>query len=566
MSSYTIRYSDSFGKPTIVIDQSKIDYTTTLGLPGPSAPGYGEVVSRNFLRLLENFANASPPENPTEGQLWYDTSNIDDKKLKIFDNATWYPINGIHQQAIEPTNVKKGDIWVDTVSLQLKICSSPGNWVTVGADFSLGLQTGAENVTITGTDGIEHPVIISYLNGDVVTILAKESFRPIVIIEGFDNLIPGLNLSTKLFDNVSPKVSGQSTEATSLRVTVPVSQAVPANFFLRKDIPQSLTESLVIDNNTGLRIGATSSTFLLQKIGNDAVITSISPGSKITLNTSDTTGLTQTLLTVEGGSKRVGIGLFPNGAPNINPSATLDVAGTLRVSEASTLSSTLTVSGLVRALGNLSVAGSATVTGVSTFTNTIFSRSIIPTGGTDELGSPDKMFKNIWVESIASTSTQFNGNAASASRLSNPKQLTLSGHLTAVNPPNFDGVSNVNLVGTVNYKSIDEQTSTSTVGSSFSLAVTNGSSLFKVTKSNFLSDVTPGLASSGMIMAWAGGVVPSGWVLCDGTTYNQSGIYNSLFGVIGTTYGSTAPGTFQVPNIPSLTATGPISVRYIIKV
>ena len=72
MSSYPIYYSDSINKPAIVIDQSKIDYTTTLGLLGPNAPGYGPVVARNFLRLLENFASATPPENPTEGQLWYD--------------------------------------------------------------------------------------------------------------------------------------------------------------------------------------------------------------------------------------------------------------------------------------------------------------------------------------------------------------------------------------------------------------------------------------------------------------------------------------------------------------
>ena len=69
-----------------------------------------------------------------------------------------------------------------------------------------------------------------------------------------------------------------------------------------------------------------------------------------------------------------------------------------------------------------------------------------------------------------------------------------------------------------------------------------------------------------MIIPWAGDVVPTGWALCNGATYTQSGTYNSLFSVIGTRYGSTAPGTFQVPNLPPLTATGPVTINYIIRI
>ena len=557
MSQYTVKYSDS-DKPPILIDAGRIDDSTSLRLIGPNAPGYGEKIAINFLQLLENFANVTPPKSPTEGQLWYDTSNSDDKKLKIFDNATWYPINGIHQQSLEPTNVKKGDVWIDTASLQLKICSSPGNWVTVGADFSLGLQTGAENITITGTDEREYPVIVSYLNGDVICILAKDTFKPISIIEGFDTIVPGLNLSTRVFGNSIPRVLGIASEATALRVSLPVSQAVSANFFLRKDIPQSLTESLVIDNNTGLRIGATSSTVLVQKLGNDAVISSLSRGSSILLNVADVDGLSNSILAVDGGEKRVRIGVSSG-----SPTATLDVRGTLNVTSATSISNSLTVSGNIGTLGNLSVSGSVSVSGISTFTNTINSRTILPISETDDLGSSTKIFKNLWVETI--TAATFNGNANSANRLNTTRNFSLTGQISSEVTP-FNGDNNLVLTGSVNYKSISEQTSTSTVGSLYSLAVTTGTTLYKVSKSDFLSDVTPGLASSGMIMSWAGTTIPDGWVLCDGTTYNQSGTYNSLFAVIGITYGSTAPGTFQVPNLPSLVAVGPISVRYIIKV
>lgn len=562
MTYYTIHYSDDVNKTPIKINTGTVDYTTSLGLVGPNAPGYGTVIATDFLKLLENFANATPPTNPTEGQLWYDTSNIDDKKLKILDGATWYPINGIHQQSDEPTNVKVGDIWVDTTSLQLKISSSPGIWVTVGADFSLGLQTGSENISIAGTDGDSHPVIISFLNGDVISILAKESFKPLSVIEGFDNLIPGLNLSTKLYDSAVPKLLGNATEASSLRVTVPVSQAVSANFFLRKDIPQSLTESLVIDNNTGLRIGATTSTFLLQKFGNDGSISSISPGSKIRLSITDLAGISQALLTIDGGSKRVGIG-----SGNINPTASLDVLGTMKVSDVTTMSSSLLVVGPIRTNNNLTVLGSVSVAGVSTFTNSIYSQTIVPiTGSTYDLGTSATRYKNIWADTIGSTSTQFNGNAGSATKLALSRSFELAGHVTTAVPQSYNGTQNVILNGILNHAAIDDQVSTSTVSSGFTMAVSGGTSLYKVTKSNFLADVTPGLASSGMIMSWAGPSIPTGWVFCDGTSYNQSGTYNSLFAVIGTTYGSTSPGTFQVPNLTSLIAAGPVSIKYIIKV
>lgn len=561
MANYQIYHSDP-AKSVIEITTGTIDYSTSLGLVGPNAPGYGTVIATNFLKLLENFANSVPPTNPTEGQLWYDTSNVDDKKLKILDGATWYPINGIHQQADEPTNVKVGDIWVDTTSLQLKIASSPGVWVKVGADFSLGLQTGSENISIAGTDGVDHPVIISYLNGDVICILAKENFKPLSVIDGFDNLIPGLNLSTKLYDSTLPKLLGNSTEATALRVTVPVSQAVSANFFLRKDIPQSLTESLVIDNNTGLRIGATSSTFLLQKFGNDGSISSISPGSKIKISINDLSGISQALLTLDGGSKKIGIG-----SGNINPAATLDVAGTVRISNATTLSSSLLVVGPIQTNNNLSVLGSISAAGTSTFSDTVTSHSIIPvTGSTYDLGSSTNKYRYIWADTIGSTSTQFNGNAGSATKLAVTRTVELAGHVTTVTPQAFNGTQNVVLTGTLNHAAIDGQASTSTVSTAHTLAVSGGSSLYKVTKANFLADVTPGLCSPGMIISWAGPGLPTGWVFCDGTTYSQSGTYNALFSVIGTTYGTTAPGTFQVPNLTPLTATGPVTIKYIIKV
>jgi len=53
---------------------------------------------------------------------------------------------------------------------------------------------------------------------------------------------------------------------------------------------------------------------------------------------------------------------------------------------------------------------------------------------------------------------------------------------------------------------------------------------------------------TGSLMMWPTGSAPSGYLLCDGTTYNE-GDYPELFGVIQRTFGGNAgAGTFKVPN------------------
>ena len=83
---YTIDYSTS-SKTAIVVNDGTVDTTTSLSLIGKNYTNFGELLNEDLLHLLENFANASAPSNPTEGQLWYDTTN---SVLKLYDNGQWY--------------------------------------------------------------------------------------------------------------------------------------------------------------------------------------------------------------------------------------------------------------------------------------------------------------------------------------------------------------------------------------------------------------------------------------------------------------------------------------------
>jgi hypothetical protein len=48
--------------------------STSLALPGRNYAGYGQYLDTNMVWLTENFANTSPPPNPLQGQLWYNTN------------------------------------------------------------------------------------------------------------------------------------------------------------------------------------------------------------------------------------------------------------------------------------------------------------------------------------------------------------------------------------------------------------------------------------------------------------------------------------------------------------
>lgn len=55
------------------------------------------------------------------------------------------------------------------------------------------------------------------------------------------------------------------------------------------------------------------------------------------------------------------------------------------------------------------------------------------------------------------------------------------------------------------------------------------------------------IAPVASVQAYAGATAPTGWLICDGTEYNQAD-YTVLFGVIGQTYGG-AVGKFMVPDL-----------------
>jgi len=239
MSVYSINHAD-LSKNPIIISTGTIDHSTSIGLVGRNASGFGPVIAEDLLHLLENFASRIPPTGSIEGQLWYDTTDSVNKRLRINDgsglNSNSPELGGVFRSSTSPQNARLGDIWVDTTYNQVNIWNGT-SFTLVGPSFSSTYQTGNYPESILGVDGAYHSVIKNYLNGNVLTIIAQESFRPSAVIDGFDSLVPGVNnctsgvtvgTATLVLAATLTGISIQTDDATP-QVIIPASVGVVAN-------------------------------------------------------------------------------------------------------------------------------------------------------------------------------------------------------------------------------------------------------------------------------------------------------------------------------------------------
>ena len=97
MAGYTVNRSDPT-QPSVTIPEGSVNVTdTSLSLIGRNYPNYGQAFASNLLHLLENFSSPTSPNNPTTGQIWYDSGN---GFLNYFDGLQWNPIVSLNSSAI----------------------------------------------------------------------------------------------------------------------------------------------------------------------------------------------------------------------------------------------------------------------------------------------------------------------------------------------------------------------------------------------------------------------------------------------------------------------------------
>ena len=145
--TFYIKHADSTA--FVNVADGALDTSTSLTFVGKNYPIYGEIFNQNFASLLENFAYVNAPNNPTQGQLWYDTSN---SVLQLYresgSNKYWQPVSCLVQGTSAPTMVVDGDLWWDTTNLQLKMYYNK-KWVTIGPQ-----TTNPGLISVTGSNSL----------------------------------------------------------------------------------------------------------------------------------------------------------------------------------------------------------------------------------------------------------------------------------------------------------------------------------------------------------------------------------------------------------------------------
>ena len=230
------------GAQLIVLEDGTIDTSTSLGLVGRNYVGYGETQNENFVFLLENFANESPPSRPLQGQIWFNTTT---NLTYAYDGATWSPIGAAVLSATAPTDSNAGALWLDTTANQLKIYTGAA-WTLIGPEVVAGFgSTRARATSLDDSVGNPRPVVILETDGIAFAICTAQAFtiNSSNSVVGFENnLIAGINLSSTA--KVKGDITGNAGSADRLS-TARTINGVPFDGQQNVTIKSSTTNKLV---------------------------------------------------------------------------------------------------------------------------------------------------------------------------------------------------------------------------------------------------------------------------------------------------------------------------------
>ena len=244
--AYTINLTD--GTVFATVADGTINTSSSMILIGKNYAGYGDFLDTNFIHLLENGSNTTPPGAPLTGQLWWDSGN---NLLKVYNGTVFKTISAATASSTAPTSNSTGDLWYDTVNAQLNVWTGSA-WLLIGPQFTAGTgTTGAIVATITDNVSVSHVVVELYVQDSIVGIISKDAaFTPASAIPGFTTVRPGITLSTLVGSQV-PLFQGTATNAQTLN-------NLSSTQFMRSDANTSTTGTMSVLNNTGLAVGLNS--------------------------------------------------------------------------------------------------------------------------------------------------------------------------------------------------------------------------------------------------------------------------------------------------------------------
>jgi hypothetical protein len=288
------KINNTFGTLLVTLPDGTIDTATTdLTLFGKGYAGFGEKLNENFVKILENFNNTSAPANKIQGQLWFDQTN---KQINVYTGAKWKPVGSTTNSATSPTNAVQGDLWFDTANRQLYVYTGSA-WTLIGPTTIAGSGvTQVVTETVQDNTGVFRSILKLVTQDTVVGVISNLAFTPsssetnaaALIAAGFSSVAQGIQLSSTVSN---AKFRGTATDSDALG-------GIAVANFLRSDQNDSTTGHLEIQNDNGLRIGA-SNDIEMTMSGDNFSIANVTEDGDISFKVNDG-GVTKTVMTMAG--------------------------------------------------------------------------------------------------------------------------------------------------------------------------------------------------------------------------------------------------------------------------
>jgi hypothetical protein len=381
------KINNTFGTLLVTLPDGTIDTATTdLTLFGKGYAGFGEKLNENFVKILENFNNTSAPVNKIQGQLWFDQTN---KQINVYTGAKWKPVGSTTNSATSPTNAVQGDLWFDTANRQLYVYTG-SFWTLIGPTTIAGSGvTQVVTETVQDNTGVFRSILKLVTQDTVVGVVSNLAFTPssseengaALIAAGFTTVAQGIQLSSTVSN---AKFRGTATNSDALG-------GVAVSNFLRSDQNDSTTGHLEIQNDNGLRIGA-SNDIEMTMSGDNFTIANVTEDGNIAFTVNDG-GLTKTVMTMTGSTGNITV------TNDMRISGNLTIDGDTVTSNTSTLTVEDNIIELNRNVS--SAAGMPNYSGLK-----------VNRGETSSATEQDLFW--VWDETFADDGTTIYGNAGGA--------------------------------------------------------------------------------------------------------------------------------------------------------